>query len=311
MPTTDTPSIIAACDGADRGRQAVVLGRIIAEATGARLTIAAVYPHPGLPFPPPVTGHIDERRRADRAIRDVRDELAPGARTVVVPGLSPAHALCKLADEEGAGTIVVGSHHAASERRMGDADHALQVLRSAHAAVLVVPDHRAVPAEIRRIVVGFDDGAGSRDALASAIGLARATGAHLDVISVVPRESTAWWVAGEAPVEPATLDRWIEERKAALAEAARWALRSAGDIEASSEVVSGGAAPCLLEASVGADLLVLGSRRWARLAHVVLGSASEYVVRSGTCPTLVVPRRVALDATTEERSDQPDPEGTS
>ena len=139
MPTTDTPSIIAACDGADRGRQAVVLGRIIAEATGARLTIAAVYPHPGLPFPPPVTGHIDERRRADRAIRDVRDELAPGARTVVVPGLSPAHALCKLADEEGAGTIVVGSHHAASERRMGDADHALQVLRSTHAAVLTPP----------------------------------------------------------------------------------------------------------------------------------------------------------------------------
>jgi hypothetical protein len=41
MPTTDAPSIIAACDGADRGRQAVVLGRIIAEATGARLTIGA------------------------------------------------------------------------------------------------------------------------------------------------------------------------------------------------------------------------------------------------------------------------------
>ena len=65
MPTTDTTSIIAACDGAERGRQAVVLGRIIAEATGARLTIAAVYPHPGLPFPPLVTDHIDERRRAD------------------------------------------------------------------------------------------------------------------------------------------------------------------------------------------------------------------------------------------------------
>ncbi len=44
MPTTDTPSIIA-------------------KATGARLTIAAVYPHPGLPFPPPVAHHVDARRR--------------------------------------------------------------------------------------------------------------------------------------------------------------------------------------------------------------------------------------------------------
>ena len=144
MPTTHTSSIIAACDGADRGRQAVALGRIIAEATGAQLTIAAVYPHPGLPFPPPVAHHVDERHRAHRAIRAVRDDLAPGARTVVVPGLSPAHALCKLADDEGASMIVVGSRHAAAERRMADADHALQVLRSAQAAVLVAPDDRPV-----------------------------------------------------------------------------------------------------------------------------------------------------------------------
>ena len=215
MPTTDTPSILAACDGADRGRQAVVLGRIIAEATGARLTIAAVYPHPGLPFPPPVAHHVDERRRADRAIRAVRDDLAPGARTVVVPGLSPAHAICKLADDEGASMIVVGSRHAAAERRMADADHALQVLRSTHAAVLVAPDDRPVSPTIGRIVVGFDDGAGSHDALATAIELARATGAHLHLLSVVPRESNAWWVEGEAtvdPVGPRPLGRATQER---------------------------------------------------------------------------------------------------
>ena len=291
MPTTDTSSILAACDGADRGRQAVVLGRIIAEATGARLTIAAVYPHPGLPFPPPVAHHVDERRRAERAIRAVRDDLAPGARTVVVPGLSPAHAICKLADDEGASMIVVGSRHAAAERRMADADHALQVLRSTHAAVLVAPDDRPVSPTIGRIVVGFDDGAGSHDALATAIELARATGAHLHLLSVVPRESNAWWVEGEATVDPLALDRWVERRRSELSSATREALGSAGDIDTSVEVLSGGAIPRLLEASAGADLVVLGSRRWARLAHVGLGSVSEPVVRKSTCPTLVVPRR--------------------
>ena len=290
MPTTETPSIIAACDGADRGRQAVALGRIIAEATGARLTIVAVYPHPGLPFPPPVGHHVDERHRADRAIRAVRDDLAPGSRTAVVPGLSPAHALCKLADEEGANMIVVGSRHTSAERRMTDADHALQVLHSTHAAVLVVPDDHPVAPGIRRIVVGFDDGAGSQDAVETAIELARATGAHLHLVAVVPHETAAWWLAGDA-VEPAALDRWAGQRRAELADAAREALERAADVGTSSEVLSGGVIPCLLEASAGADLLVLGSRRWARIAHVVLGSVSEPIVRRSTCPTLVVPRR--------------------
>ena len=182
-------------------------------------------PHPGLPFPPPVAHHVDERRRADRAIRAVRDDLAPGARTVVVPGLSPAHAICKLADDEGASMIVVGSRHAAAERRMADADHALQVLRSTHAAVLVAPDDRPVSPTIGRIVVGFDDGAGSHDALATAIELARATGAHLHLLSVVPRESNAWWVEGEATVDPLALDRWVERRRSELSSATREALR--------------------------------------------------------------------------------------
>ena len=81
------------------------------------------------------------------------------------------------------------------------------------------------------------------------------------------------------------------DARSELSSAAREALGSAGDIDTSIEVLSGGAIPRLLEASAGADLVVLGSRRWARLAHVVLGSVSEPVVRKSTCPTLVVPRR--------------------
>jgi nucleotide-binding universal stress UspA family protein len=83
----------------------------------------------------------------------------------------------------------------------------------------------------------------------------------------------------------------VERRKVELSSDAREALGSAGDIDTSSEVLSGSAIPRLLEASAGADLVVLGSRRWARLAHVVLGSVSEPVVRKSACPTLVVPRR--------------------
>jgi len=299
MSTTHTPTIIAACDGGDRGRQAVVLGRILAEATGAHLLIAAVYPHPGLPFPPPIAHHEDARRTTDRAIRGVRDELAPGARTVVVPGLSPAHALCKLAEERHASMLVVGSRHAQKGRHMADADHALQVLRSAHTAVLVAPDDRPVSGGVRRILVGFDDGDGSHDAVGFALELGRATGAEVRLLSVVPQEAQAWWITGAAPVDPGDLEGWVRTRREALGAAAAETLEEAGDVTTSFEVVSGSAIGELLAAAAESDLLVLGSRRWGRIARIALGSIAEPIVRRTPCPTLIVPRRHGA-ATTEE-----------
>jgi nucleotide-binding universal stress UspA family protein len=290
MSDIRSPLVLAACDGADRGRQAVVLGRALARRTGSRLLIAAVYPFPGLPFPPPFGHRVDERRPVEQAIRAVRDELAPEAPTVVVPGFSPAHAICDLAQERGASTIVVGSRHLA-RRWIGDADHALQVLRSAHVDVLVAPDDRPAATELRSILVGFDGGPGSYDAMERAVELARATGAEITVLSVVPREMNAWWIAGEAATDPETFERWDEERRDVLTGAAQEALRDADDVAASCRVVTGDAARELVAASEGADLLVLGSRRWGTLARLTLGSVSEPVVRAGGCPTLVVARR--------------------
>ena len=190
------------------GRRA---GPRLAEATGARLRSPPSTRIPGSHSHRRSAAHVDERRRADRAIRAVRDELAPGTPTVVVPGLSPAHALCKLADERRARTIVVGSRHAVRGRHMGDADHgAAGAAGSANAAVLVAPDEHPVAPTLRRIVVGFDDDDGSRDALDWGIQLARSTGAHLHLASVVPYSMNSWWIAGATAVDPGALDRWHE-----------------------------------------------------------------------------------------------------
>jgi nucleotide-binding universal stress UspA family protein len=287
MSSPTPPLILAACDGGDRGRRGVVFARLLAEQTGGRLLIAAVYPHPGLPFPPPLGHHEDERRRADRGIRAVRDELAPGASTVVVPGYSPAHAICELADARGARTIVVGSR---PEHRMADADHALQVLRSAQTEVLVVPDGSTVSPVLRRILVGFDGGPGAHDALASALVLARSTGAAIRVLAIVPREVRAWWLGGATAYDPDQVDRWAQERQGAIAREAQDALAGAGDVTAACDVICGDAVDELTKAAADADLLVLGSPRSGTLARLLLGSVSEPVVRAGVCATLVVPR---------------------
>ena len=50
--------------------------------------------------------------------------------------------------------------------------------------------------------------------------------------------------------------------------------------------------PCevLVEQSARLDLLVLGSRAYGPLRHVLLGSVSAPVMREAHCPVLVVPR---------------------
>jgi nucleotide-binding universal stress UspA family protein len=52
-------------------------------------------------------------------------------------------------------------------------------------------------------------------------------------------------------------------------------------------VVRGHPAPILVEASKGADLLVVGSRGHGEFAGMVIGSVSEYCAAHAHCPVLV------------------------
>ena len=52
-------------------------------------------------------------------------------------------------------------------------------------------------------------------------------------------------------------------------------------------VVSGHPAPILVEASKGADLLVVGSRGHGEFVGMLIGSVSEYCATNAHCPVLV------------------------
>jgi nucleotide-binding universal stress UspA family protein len=289
VSTQHPPTIIAGCDGADRGRQAVVLSRTLARLAGARMLIVGVYRHPALPFPPPLGHRDDEYRRTEAAVRSVRDELAPEAHVVVVPGFSPAHGLCQVAEQESAAMIAVGSRHAA-ERRMGDADDALQVLRSARAAVLVVPDDRPAPGALARIVVGFDGSPTARQAVGVAAQLARAAGGGLTLFSAIGPEVSAWWLDSPSSRDADILEHFRVTRGRELERAADEALRDSPEIGATRVIAQGDPVTRLRAAGADADLLVVGSRQWGALGRLVLGTVSEAVVRESDCATLVVPR---------------------
>jgi nucleotide-binding universal stress UspA family protein len=134
--------------------------------------------------------------------------------------------------------------------------------------------------DIARILVAVDFSPGSQQALALAEEVARRFAAevavlHVDeALSVIPGSDLAETrrVAAERALEDATAEL---RRK---------------DIRARPILRSGLAAIEIVEAANAehADLLVLGTHGRTGLAHVLLGSVAERVVRTAPCPVLTV-----------------------
>ena len=278
-------TIIAGCDGRDRGRGAVSLAHAIASATDARLLLVGVHHNPPLPFP---DSYATLRDDLEHQLKAVRDELAPEAIIKVAADLSPAHALRRVASAEGADLIVVGSRHRRRLQRILDSDHALQVLHGARCAVAIAPDPFAPHRELRNIGVGIDSTPESLMALGMARELAKRTGARLQLKCVVD-ESAPWWMDGVLPPAP-PLQEVLNERLQAAHDLLDARLESCEGLTTEGDVVRGDPAGELILASEDLDLLVLGSRRWGPVRRLALGSTSERVIRHAGCPVLVPPR---------------------
>jgi nucleotide-binding universal stress UspA family protein len=133
-----------------------------------------------------------------------------------------------------------------------------------------------------RIVVGIDGSPSSLDALSWAARQAELTTASVEVVmSWEWPSSYGWAVPVPADFDPEDEIRGTLEKVLSPLRAARPGL----GIEA--RVVRGHPAPILVEASKGADLLVVGSRGHGEFAGMVIGSVSEYCAAHAHCPVLV------------------------
>jgi nucleotide-binding universal stress UspA family protein len=285
-------TIVVGCNGYERGRGAVSLAHAIASATDARLFLVGVHHNP--PLPPP-EGYVAGRHQLERALRAVRDELAPEAVIQVEADLSPAHALRQVAEAEGADLLVVGSRHRRRLQHIVDSDHAMQVLHGAPCAVAVAPDPIAPRAVLRRIGVGIDATPESRIALRMARELAMRSGASLWLHAVVDDTVPGW--AGMSPMAAPSdvFQQIVDSRLADARDLLAERLAECYDVSADGTVVVGSPTGELILASEDLDLLVLGSRRWGPVRRLALGSTSERVIRHSTCPVLVPPRHAASE----------------
>ncbi len=133
-----------------------------------------------------------------------------------------------------------------------------------------------------RIVVGVDGSSSSLEALSWAARLADLTGSALEVVTTWEwPASYGWAVPVPTDFDPEadirrTLDSAVDQVRAAYPA-----------LTIRPRIVNAHPAPVLVEASKGADLLVVGSRGHGEFVGMLLGSVSEHCSTNAHCPVLI------------------------
>jgi nucleotide-binding universal stress UspA family protein len=128
------------------------------------------------------------------------------------------------------------------------------------------------------VVVGIDGSEQSRRALDWALTYATGCAAAVQAIMTVSTKDLP---------DPADRLRTAERTLLGMVDAARRARPDAPVVSA--EVIDGDPAVVLVDATRGADLVVLGSHGMSKISNPALGSVSLACIRLGSCPVLVIP----------------------
>lgn len=141
------------------------------------------------------------------------------------------------------------------------------------------------------LLVPIDFSAGTEKVLATALDLAKATGAAIRLLHVAPPDPDfVPYDAGPAVVRDQVARDLRAEHRSLQRAAAK--LNESG-IQTSARMVMGPFVETIVEQAdqTLANMIVIGSHGHGALFRMVLGSVSEGVVRQTDCPVLVVPIR--------------------
>ncbi len=222
------------------------------------------------------------------AVEDALGTEAAGTVERRVPYDVAARALVSAA--EGADLLVVGARGTGGLHSLLLGSVSQQLLHRTMGPLAIIRPP-AVPA-LRpatypgRIVVGFDDSPSAWRALHWAADEARLRGDEIDVVRAWQALYPAMAPVAGYPVE---MDALEASARAGLD-------RALADLEAAhlpgpvgARAVPGPAAPAILDAAHGADLVVLGTRGHGAVAGALLGSVTHHVARHAQVPVVVVP----------------------
>jgi nucleotide-binding universal stress UspA family protein len=200
-------------------------------------------------------------------------------------------AIVRYAGEITADLVVVGSHGREGVSHVLFGSTAERVLHKAPCPVLVVPAHAGEPTlpdrvSIKHVLCAVDFSPSSARALSLALSVARENAARLTVLHVIEALSE-----DELDAAPTLA---VREHVEGLQRLAKTRLLAAVPREARAwctvtEVVRLGRAAHAILAEAewrAADLIVMGAQGHSGLGLLILGSATQTVVRRAACPVL-------------------------
>jgi nucleotide-binding universal stress UspA family protein len=300
QPIDDTAQpapIVVGFDGSAHAHDALAVGAELARATGFPLVLAGAYGPAALMSQEELEAQAAEvGEQLRRAEQGLPSERSFAVERTAVPGSSAPAALHDLAEALHPYALVLGSCHRGPVGRVLIGSVAERLLHGAPCPVVVAPRGFAErdPVELRTVCVGFDGRAEGWTALQRAAQIAAAAGARLRIVMALPPLSSTPGMPVPPPEVLLERDRWAE------LELGRAARSVAERLEPDARLVRADPETVLArQAERDVDLLVTGSRGYGPLRRVLLGSVSTALMRSASCPVMVVPRTAEFQPTGE------------
>ena len=183
-------TILIGVDGSERSEDAIAFGGRIAAASGAQVIVACAFPYSrAYGYATLRDAALDTAHAMSRKLEGVPAQQI----SIRAPAASPARGLHELAITTRASLVVVGSTHTGHLGRVFPGSTGEKLLHGAPCAVAVVPRGYAEQ-PIGTVGVAYDGSDEANAALDSAVNLARAFGAELELIGVAASD----WYTGPA-----------------------------------------------------------------------------------------------------------------
>lgn len=279
--------IVVGFDESEGSRDALALGRRLADRLGADLVVVGVVPLPtgGSLMPAlPANAFTNLVEQAEAGINKAAEEFR--ATTEIVQSSSAARGLEELTEKLEGDLLVLGCTR--TDPGLVRAGHKARVLmQGSRCAVALAPvGYRDTEAGLSVIGVAIDGSPEAAHALDAAVEIAGGEEVRLIAVATDLADSWGFWGATYALTELGDASR--DAAKKILDQAAG----SLPEGVNSTTVMAEGFAPIELrkQSGEGLDLLCLGSRGYGPLLRVLLGSVSSELVHEVSCPVVLIPR---------------------
>jgi nucleotide-binding universal stress UspA family protein len=292
--------VLLATDGSEVAKLAATTAINLARSTDSELHVLTVGPgYPAYDVRVPEVG--EQLRQQTRRILDEQLEKIKQAGGEVAqahlrlaeghPGFErhPSDDVVRVAEEIGAGLVVLGSRGRGGMRRALMGSVSDSVVRHAHCPVMVVRGEPVVfPA---KILLATDGSADAELAASIAADLAANTGSELHVVAVFPAAGYVHpYYEVRFPEAAEQLRREGREQIQELLDEQVKRVREAGENSLDAHLRTGEPEKEIvaLAEELGVGLIAMGSRGLGGIRRALMGSVSNSVVRHAHCPVLVV-----------------------